>query len=165
LWGDFFSIYKRVITEKYSWPENFTGLESLRHWRILKDNMALMINRPALIVHRQVPSSTFGDSDNLTGSHSAIKRGEDMTNALQEFINEHTEAWLEYCPSQLGRYECAKAMYQLLGGGGYPVRALYMGVRLGDRRTKAKSVLLLCAFFLPLELRRKVFIYYSRWMK
>ncbi len=150
-WGEFFPIYKTEVLKISPWPA-FNGYEVIRHWRIAKHHPALLVHRPARVYHRAA-------GDNLTGMHSVIRRSASMTEAVSQLINEHRAAWLEYCPCQLGRYQLYQAMYAALSG--QILRAwcaVLSTFRWADRNTRMKAIVLTVTLFLPLALRRWLFI-------
>lgn len=91
--GEFFPVYRSNVNNLAVWPA-YNGLEALRHWRIIKNHPALIINRPARIYHRR-------GGDDLSNAYSVIERAPQMALATNELIKEHESAWREHCPCQL----------------------------------------------------------------
>jgi len=151
IWGEFFPIYRRDAIAISPWPP-FNGMEALRHWRIIKQRPALLVNRPARIYHRKV-------GDNLTGAHSAVRRAAQMAEATIQLIKDHELTWLAHCPSQLGKYSLYRAMYLALTTTGFlALPDLLRALRYGNSATKGKAIVLSMNLLLPLKIRQWLFI-------
>lgn len=157
-WGEFFPIYKVDVLKISPWPA-FNGYEVIRHWRIAKQRPALVVRHPALLVHRLACVYHRAAGDNLTGIHSVIRRSASMAEAVAQLISEHRVAWLEHCPRQLGRYQLYHAMYAALSGQALRAWCVILpAIRWADRKTRFKAIALMATLFLPLALRRWIFI-------
>lgn len=155
IWGEFFPIYRRNVLHISPWPQ-FNGMEALRHWRIVQQRPALLVNRPARIYHRDV-------GDNLTGAHSALRRSAQMAEATGQLIKEHQAAWLSHCSCQLGKYSFYRAMYLALSTPGFiALSDLLRALRYGNSATKTKALVLGINLFLPLKVRQSLFIKRAR---
>ena len=153
--GEFFPIYRRDAIAISPWPP-FNGMEVLRHWRIIKQRPALLVNRPARTYHRNV-------GDNLTGVYSAIQRAAQMAEATSQLIKDHKLTWLAHCPSQLGKYSFYRAMYLALSTTGFlALPDLFQALRYGNSATKGKTIMLSMSLLLPLGIRKWLFIRRAR---
>jgi len=153
--GEFFPIYRRDSLLISSWPP-FNGMEALRHWRIIKQRPALLVNRPARIYHRHV-------GDNLTGALSAIRRAAQMAEATNQFINEHKAFWLENCPCQLGKYHFYCAMHFALSGqNNKSFINLMLAFKNSSWKIRFSAATLLASLLLPLAVRQRLFILRSK---
>jgi hypothetical protein len=148
--GEFFPIYRRDVIRISSWPP-FNGMEALRHWRIIKQRPALIINRPARVYHKKV-------GDNLTGAHSVVRRSEQMVEATSQLIIEHKLIWLTHCPNQLGNYYFYRALYLAVSVTGLlALPDLLRALRYGNSATKTKAIVVSVNLLLPLRIRQWLF--------
>ncbi|MDR1889020.1 MAG: glycosyltransferase family 2 protein [Zoogloeaceae bacterium] len=152
--GEFIVIYRRDALSISPWPP-FNGMEMLRHLRIARQRPMLMINKPARLYHQ-------GD-DNLTGALSLLWRAQSMVAASAQLISEHRQVWLDCCPCQLGYYSFYRAMYLALSGSAIPMLPdLFRAFRYGKTDIRIKSVLLLISCVFPLQVRKKLFLWYAK---
>ena len=153
--GDFIAIYRKDVVQDAPWPQ-YRAVMALRHWRIVRNRPALMLNRPALVYHRD-------SGDNLSSAPAAIGSAKDAAAALAALIADHEAAWKRHCPCQLGKYHFYRAMYLALSG--ISVRVvpdLLVALRYGSSGIRAKGALLLCSLVFPLPARRWLFLKWQR---
>ena len=151
IWGEFFPIYRREAVESVPWPP-YKGLMSIRHWRMLKNRSALLINRPARIYHTE-------SGDNLTSANATIRRAASMAVATGELITDHKPVWLQHCPCQLGKYRFYKGMYLTLSTTGLrAIPDLLEAIRYGSAKIKVNAMLLTIVSLLPIQARQWLFL-------
>ncbi len=148
--GEFINIYRLEALQVRPWPP-YPGLESLKHWGILKYYDILVVDRPGRIYH-------MDGNDNLTGAIGTIARSKLLAEAMSLFISEHRSEWLKRCPCRYGHYLFYYAMYQTLSGENIDsFKSLIMAFSNGA--SKKKCLLLFFSLFLPAKFKKLLFTY------
>lgn len=140
--GEFFPIYRSRICLQYSWP-NFNGLESLRHWTIVKGRRTLVINKAGRVYYR-------GTKDQLTNLNSLLSRSDDLYLGTLQLIHDHGESWLQYCGCQLAKYSLYASIYGTISPRKFPIyRHLRTASIYGNNKIRFLAICVAVLYLCP----------------
>jgi len=152
--GDFFSITKKSIVKQLRWPEEYYGMESLRHFRMYEKYSLIYVNKPMMI---------YNDSheNNQTSAANLLKRTKELEKGTKLLIHRYKNVWIKNCKRTYGRYLFKLSFYQALQGkNGESWRTLLRSAL--NNGPKVDITILVLLLIIPINLRRYLFIKLKR---
>ena len=140
---------------KYSpWPENVSGYEAIRHWKINKYYDYLLYSKPARIYYRD-------RKDNLTSPETTLKRSLKMAEAIDILLHNYGVDMLKYAKNKYYYYILTQSLYYCLSG--KTTKSLTSLLKSFNFNMNIKNNLMIffiiTLYLFPMSLRCKVYIY------
>ncbi len=152
--GEFISIQKVEILKYSPWPENVSGYEAIRHWKINKYYDYLLYSKPARIYYRD-------RKDNLTSPETTLKRSLKMAEAIDILLHNYGVDMLKYAKNKYYYYILTQSLYYCLSG--KTIKSLTSLLKSFNFSMNIKNNLMIffiiTLYLFPMNLRCKIYIY------
>jgi len=93
--GEFVCIQRAETLKMASWPEKFSGVENLRHFRVVEKYDSFYINRPALRYFDN-------NADNETSGDGFLKKIDGVVAGTEKFLARYRKYYKKWCPRRYG---------------------------------------------------------------